>query len=99
MLPAALTIPVLIMAWAPLNPREVAYGSSSLVLAILVQRIIPGPFYPKALKALLFSGMMEMDLLIVISTTAAYVYSVVAFVYEINGKPLSTGDFLRLALS
>ncbi|KAL8823558.1 MAG: hypothetical protein Q9191_005746 [Dirinaria sp. TL-2023a] len=94
-LSAALTIPVLVMAWAPLPPRKVAFESSSLVLATLVQCLIAGPFYPKALKALLFSGMIEMDLLIVISTTAAYVYSVVAFVYDIKGQPLPTGGFFE----
>ena len=94
-LSAFLTVPVLIMAWAPLPPHNIAYGSSSLALATMVQSIIAGPFYPKALKALLFSGMIEMDLLIVISTTTAYVYSVVAFVYEIHGQPLSTGGFFQ----
>lgn len=95
LLSALLTIPVLITAWAPLPPHKIAYGSSSLALATLVQFIIAGPFYPKALKALLFSGMIEMDLLIVISTTTAYIYSVVAFAYEMKGKPLSTRGFFE----
>ena len=90
-----LTIPILIMAWAPLPPHTIAYGCISLALATMVQFIVAGPFYPKALKALLFSGMIEMDLLIVISTTTAYIYSVVAFVYEVRGKPLSTGEFFE----
>lgn len=62
---AILTIPVLVMAWAPLPPHKIHYGSSSFTLATLVQFIVAGPFYPKVLKALLFSGMIEMDLLIV----------------------------------
>lgn len=95
LLSALLTIPVLIMAWAPLPPHKIAYGSSSLALATLVQFIIAGPFYPKALKALLFSGMIEIDLLIVISTTTAYIYSVVAFIYDTRRKPLSTNDFFQ----
>ncbi|KAL8967870.1 MAG: hypothetical protein Q9197_005189 [Variospora fuerteventurae] len=95
LLSALLTIPVLIMAWAPLPPHKIGYESSSLALATLVQVVIAGPFYPKALKALLFSGIIEMDLLIVISTTTAYVYSVVAFVYETIGNPLSTGGFFE----
>ena len=95
LLSALLTIPVLIMAWAPLPPHKIAYGSSSLALATLVQVVIAGPFYPKALKALLFSGMIEMDLLIVISTTTAYIYSVVAFAFETSGNPLSTGGFFE----
>lgn len=90
-----LTIPVLILAWAPLPPHKIAYGSSSLALATLVQTIVAGPFYPKALKALRSSGMIEVDLVIVISTTTAFIYSVVAFAYDIKDKPLSTGEFFE----
>ena len=95
LLSAILTIPVLVLAWAPLPEREVAYGSASLALATLVQFLIAGPFYPKALKALIFSKMIEMDLLIVLSTTAAYVFSVVSFGYLVAGQPLSTGQFFE----
>ena len=95
LLSAFLTVPVLVMSWAPLPFHPIAYGSASLALATLVQFIVAGPFYPKALKALLFSRMIEMDLLIVISTTTAYIYSVAAFIYETKGKPLSTGGFFQ----
>lgn len=94
-LSAVLTIPVLVMAWAPLPERDIAYGSASLALATLVQVVIAGPFYPKALKALVFSKVIEMDLLIVLSTTAAYVFSVVSFGYLVAGRPLSTGEFFE----
>lgn len=94
-LSAILTIPVLVLAWAPLPERELAYGSASLALATLVQVLIAGPFYPKALKALVFSRVIEMDLLIVLSTTAAYVFSVVSFGYLVAGQPLSTGEFFE----
>ncbi|KAF5623528.1 Cu2+-exporting ATPase [Fusarium tjaetaba] len=95
LLSAVLTIPVLVMAWAPLPEREVAYSSASLALATIVQVVIAGPFYPKAIKALVFSRVIEMDLLIVLSTSAAYVFSVVSFGYLIAGKPLSTGQFFE----
>jgi heavy metal translocating P-type ATPase len=94
---AVLTIPVLVMAWAPLPEREIAYGSASLGLATIVQVVIAGPFYPKALKDLVFSRTVEMDLLIVLSTSAAYIFSVVSFGYIAAGKPLSTGDFFETA--
>lgn len=94
-LSAILTIPVLVLAWAPLPGREIAYGSASLALASLVQVIIAGPFYPKALKALVFSRVIEMDLLIVLSTSAAYIFSVVSFGYLVAGHPLSTGEFFE----
>ncbi|KAF2624316.1 hypothetical protein BU25DRAFT_424110 [Macroventuria anomochaeta] len=60
----------------------------------------PGPRYghrrpllPQSLKALVFSRVIGMDLLMVLSTRAAYVFSVVSFGYMIAGKPLSTGEF------
>ena len=95
LLSAVLTIPVLAMAWAPLPGRETAYSSASLALATIVQVVIAGPFYPKALKALVFSRVIEMDLLIVLSTSAAYIFSVVSFGYLIAEKPLSTGQFFE----
>jgi Cd2+-exporting ATPase len=95
LLSAALTIPVLVLAWAPLPERGIPYGSASLALATIVQVFIAGPFYPKALKALIFSRVIEMDLLIVLSTSAAYIFSVVSFGYLVAGKPLSTGQFFE----
>lgn len=95
LLSAVLTIPVLVMAWAPLPEREIEYGSASLALATLVQVVVAGPFYPKALKALVFSRVIEMDLLIVLSTSAAYIFSVVSFGYLVDHRPLSTGEFFE----
>lgn len=94
-LSAILTIPVLVMAWSPIAKREIIYGSVSLVLASLVQLIIAGPFYSTALKSLVFSRVIEMDLLVVLSTSTAYVYSVVSFSYLLAGQPLSTGEFFE----
>jgi len=90
-----LTIPVLVLAWAPLKPRETLYGSISLALATIVQFVVAGPFYPSAFKALLFTRVIEMDLLIVLSTSTAYIFSVVAFGYQVRGRPLSTGEFFE----
>ncbi|KAJ4385742.1 hypothetical protein N0V93_010172 [Gnomoniopsis smithogilvyi] len=94
-LSAILTIPVLVMAWAPIPKRELAYGSASLVLATLVQLFIAGPFHITALKSLVFSRVIEMDLLVVLSTCTAYIYSVVSFGYLVAGRPLSTGEFFE----
>ncbi|KAI1791898.1 heavy metal translocatin [Ganoderma leucocontextum] len=94
-LSAVLTIPVLVMAWAPLPPRPHAYSIASLILATIVQVVITGPFYLASLKSLVFSRLVETDLLIVLSTTAAYVYSVVAFAFETVGRPLATGQFFE----
>ncbi|ERF70780.1 P-type cation-transporting ATPase [Endocarpon pusillum Z07020] len=90
-----LTIPVLILAWAPLPEHEVLYGAISLILATVVQIVVAGPFYPSAIKALLFTRVIEMDLLVVLSTSAAYIFSVIAFGYQVRGRPLSTHAFFE----
>ena len=95
LLSSILTIPVLIMAWAPLPPKRLIYDITSLVLATIVQVVVAGPFYPVAFKSLVFTHMVEMDLLIVLSTTAAYVFSVVSFAFQLKGQPLLTGQFFE----
>jgi heavy metal translocating P-type ATPase len=92
---ALLTVPVLVLSWAPLPKHEILYGSIQLALATIVQTAIAGPFYASAIKTLLFSRMIEMDLLIVLSTTTAYVYSVVAYAFVVARNPLSTGGFFE----
>ncbi|KAE8451932.1 hypothetical protein EG329_002773 [Mollisiaceae sp. DMI_Dod_QoI] len=95
LLSIVLTIPVLVLSWAPLRSRPITYGAISLTLATVIQVVIAGPFYPKALKSLIFSRMIEMDLLIVFSTSAAYIFSVISFGYLVSGHPLSTGEFFE----
>ncbi|RMZ30705.1 hypothetical protein D0859_05188 [Hortaea werneckii] len=83
LLSAAFTIPVVVLNWSnnpvPRQTREI----TALVLATIPQMIAVPEFYAGAIKALVFSRMIEMDMLVVISITAAYFYSVVAFaLYE-----------------
>ena len=89
------TIPVLVLAWAPLIPRPIIYGSISLAFATVVQIFVARPFYPSTLRALLFTHVIEADLLIVLSTSAAYVFSVVSFAFTVRGKPLAVGQFFE----
>ncbi|KAI1638272.1 copper-translocating P-type ATPase [Biscogniauxia mediterranea] len=95
LLSCILTIPVLVLAWAPIPRHDIEYGAASLALATIIQVVVAGPFYPKALKALVFSRVIEMDLLIVLSTSAAYIFSVISFGYLVRGRPLSTGEFFE----
>lgn len=95
LLSIVLTVPILVLAWAPLEDRPITYGAVSLIFATVIQFVVAGPFYPKALKSLIFSRMIEMDLLIVLSTSAAYIFSVISFGYLVSGKPLSTGEFFE----
>ncbi|KAF1965194.1 copper-translocating P-t [Bimuria novae-zelandiae CBS 107.79] len=98
LLSIVLTTLVLVLAWAPLpnkDEKEITFGAISLAFATIIQVVVAGPFYPKALKALIFSRVIEMDLLIVLSTSAAYIFSVVAFGYLVKHQPLSTGEFFE----
>ena len=92
---ALLTIPVLVLSWAPLPRQELIYGSIQLSFATIIQVAIAGPFYVSAFKTLVMSRMIEMDLLIVLSTTTAYFYSVVAYGFVVAQRPLSTGEFFE----
>ena len=94
-LSAILTVPVLVLAWAPLPNKPVTYGTASLLLATVVQFVVAGPIYLSAFKSLLFSHVMEMDFLVVLSTTTAYIFSVVSFIYLVEGRPLSTGEYFQ----
>ncbi|KAK5739981.1 hypothetical protein LTR17_004878 [Elasticomyces elasticus] len=77
-LAASLTIPVVVLEWSN-NPIPHTRSIVTLVLATLVQAIAVPEFYIGAMKSLVYSRVVEMDMLVVISITAAYVYSVVAF--------------------
>lgn len=90
-----LTIPILVFAWAPLPEHPVAYGSVSLALATIIQVFVAGPFYTVAFKNIVFSRLVEVDMLIVLSTSAAYIFSLVAFAFEMQGRPLETGEFFE----
>ncbi|KAG9228909.1 E1-E2 ATPase-domain-containing protein [Amylocarpus encephaloides] len=89
---AVLTIPVLVLAWsdtAAYSRRSIV----SLVLATFVQALAVPEFYIGAVKSLVYSRVLETDMLVVISITAAYVYSLVAFSLTHAGYPLETEEF------
>jgi heavy metal translocating P-type ATPase len=90
-----LTIPVLVLAWAPLPPKPVPYGAVSLALATIIQFGIAGPFYSSALRSLIFARVMELDLLIVLSTSTAYTFSVVLYAYQVEGRALPIQFFFE----
>lgn len=85
---AVLTIPVVVLNWAPDPAPAQTRGIISLVLATCVQAIAVPEFYSQAMKSLIFSRVIEMDMLVVISITTAYTYSVVAFALTETGVEL-----------
>ncbi|KAG5949894.1 hypothetical protein E4U53_005666 [Claviceps sorghi] len=92
---AALTIPVVVLAWGNFEVDKRTGAIVSMVFATAVQLIAVQEFYHPAIVALLHTWTVEMDMLVVISITAAYVYSVVAFGFHMAGRPLEVGEFFE----
>ncbi|WQF83544.1 Putative P-type ATPase, heavy metal-associated domain, HMA, P-type ATPase, A domain superfamily [Colletotrichum destructivum] len=93
-LSAALTVPVVVFAWGEkLEPKT--RSIVSVVLATLVQLIAVPDFYKPAISSLVHSGAIEMDMLVVISITAAYVYSIIGFGFHMAGRPLDPREFFE----
>lgn len=76
---AVFTIPVVILNWSNNPIPKQTVQIISLVLATVVQAIAVPEFYVGAIKSLVYSRVIEMDMLVVLSITAAYLYSIVAF--------------------
>ncbi|KAF7121820.1 hypothetical protein CNMCM5793_009373 [Aspergillus hiratsukae] len=94
-LATAFTVPILVLAWADISASYPTRSITSLVLATVVQAIAVPEFYVGALRSLIFSAVVEMDMLVVISITAAYGYSVVAFALTHAGHQLEQGEFFE----
>ncbi|MCJ1365190.1 hypothetical protein MMC16_004311 [Acarospora aff. strigata] len=94
-LAAVFTVPVVILAWGNTLASERARAYISITLATLVQALAVPEFYIPAISSLINRHAIEMDLLVAISITAAYVYSIVAFGFSMAGRPLSTKEFFE----
>ena len=92
---AVLTIPVLVLAWGDTGVSIKTKAIISLIFATLVQLIAVPVFYRPAIMILVRERTLEMDMLVTISITAAYVYSLVAFGFRMADKPLETAEFFE----
>ena len=92
---AAFTVPVVVLAWSRNPTPHSELSIILLVLATCVQAIAVPEFYIRAIKSLVFGRVVEMDMLVVISITAAYGYSVVAFALTQRGYVLEQQAFFE----
>ena len=90
-----LTIPILVLAWAPLPEHTIAYGAVSLSLATVIQVFVAGPFYPTAFRSLIVNREIDLDLLVVLSTSIAYGFSVASYICEVTATPLVSGIYFE----
>ena len=90
-----LTIPILVLAWAPLPKHTITYGAVSLSLATVIQVVVAGPFYPRAFRSLILDRVIDLDLLVVLSTSVAYGFSVASFICEVKGTYLASAIYFE----
>ena len=91
-----LTTPVVVLEWgSPSGVSEHTTLMIAVVLATMVQAIAVPEFYIPAISSLIFNRVVEMDMLVVISITAAYVYSIVATGLFFAGVDLETKPFFE----
>jgi Cu2+-exporting ATPase len=94
-LATALTLPVVILAWAEDLVSHKTQAIISLPLATAVQLLAVPVFYKPALRSLILHHALELDMLVVVSITAAFSYSLVAFGFRMKDQPLDTGEFFE----
>jgi heavy metal translocating P-type ATPase len=95
---ALLSVPVLIFAWAPLPEHPVLYGALSIAFTTPIQWGCAYYIHAGALRVLVKQRSLEMDFLVTLSTTTAYVYSVIAYGLQVAGVHISEGFFEASAL-
>lgn len=90
------TIPVVALEWGrPSGVSEHTTLIVAIILATVVQAIAVPAFYIPAISSLIYNKVVEMDMLVVISITAAYGYSVVASGLFFAGIELETKPFFE----
>jgi cation transport ATPase len=82
-----------VLAWGPLSLDPIVRASVQFSLATLVELIASPELYWPAVSDLIYSRVIEMDMLIVMSITAVYLYSMVAFGCGLAGPPLEAPEF------
>ncbi|KIW29102.1 copper-translocating P-type ATPase [Cladophialophora immunda] len=91
-----LTTPVVVLEWGrPSGVSEHTTLIVAVVLATMVQAIAVSEFYIPAMSSLVYNKVVEMDMLVVISITAAYVYSIIATGLFFAGIDLETKPFFE----
>lgn len=62
-----------------------------------MQFVIVDSFYLSALRALIFTHVIEMNLLIVLSTSTAYIFSLISFTSQMIEHLLLTEEFFKIS--
>lgn len=91
----AFTVPIVAIAWGDIVVAVNTKLIAELVLGTLVQVIAGFEFYKPAISSLVYHRVVEMDMLVVISITAAFGYSVVACGLILSGVSQEASPFFE----
>jgi Cu2+-exporting ATPase len=83
----------MVFSWAPLQPHPIIYGAISLFLATCIQFVVGAPLYHTAFFTLFVQHILDMDVLVALSSTIAYGFSLVAYAMQVAGHEFSTPYF------
>lgn len=86
------TLPVLILAWAPLRPAPAIFGALQVGFSTVVQ-FLAIPMYASSLRSILFIHQVDMNVLAVISIFISYVFSAIAYALELRSHSFSAPFF------
>lgn len=90
-----LTLPILIFSWGNLPEHGKDYGTTSFVLATIIQLFVAGQFYREAFRTVWVEKSINMGLLVVLSTTGAYLVSAISFIHQVYGRDLRIGAYFE----
>ena len=82
-----------VFSWAPIHSHPITYGGISLFLATCIQFYVGAPIYYSAFYSLLVHHIIDLDVLIALSSTIAYLYSLIAYVMQAAGHEFSAPLF------
>ncbi|KAH9050898.1 heavy metal translocatin [Lactarius deliciosus] len=88
-----LCIPVLVFAWGPIGLHRTICGAFSLLLATCIQICAGGPLYSTACRSLFLQHTLDTDALVILSSTIAYLFSLIAYVIQATGHEFNTPFF------
>ncbi|KAK1920607.1 E1-E2 ATPase-domain-containing protein [Papiliotrema laurentii] len=95
---AVLTIPVLILVWSPLQGESnTKYTTTSLVLSTLTL-IVGYPLYRSSITVFWYLREIDLGLLASVSIISAYVFSIIAYGFEMAGQRFADTLFETVGL-
>ena len=94
---AVFSVPVLVLAWANLPHRPVLYGGIALGLTTVIQGLA-FPIFSTAFRSIVYLHQADMSVLVSISTLTAYIFSVVAYAFQVADRPFASPFFETNAL-